>query len=238
MYPDLHSKVIIITGAAGNLGAAVARYFESAGANLVLLDRSQEAFDRTFGAELPSNWLVRLTDITQQASIDEMIAATLAKFGQIHVLVNIAGGYAGGKTILETDEAIWEQQMTLNAKSVFLMSRAVARVLVEQGQGGRIISVGAKPGLQGTGQHSAYAASKSAVLRLTETLAVELRPYGINTNAVLPSVLDTPANRTAMPNANPELWVKPESLAEVIGFLAAQASRDVNGALLPVYGGS
>lgn len=237
MYTDLKDKVIVITGAAGNLGAAVVRYFDAAGAKLVLLDRSQEAFDRVYGQEMPSHWLTSLTDITKQADIDELISKAVAQFGGLDVLVNIAGGYAGGKNILETDEATWDQQMTLNAKTVFLMSRAVAKVLVEQGRGGRIISVGAKPGLQGTSNHSAYAASKSAVLRLTETLAAELRQYQINTNAVLPSTLDTPANRASMPDANFDQWVKPESLAEVIGFLAAAASRDVNGALIPVYGG-
>jgi NAD(P)-dependent dehydrogenase (short-subunit alcohol dehydrogenase family) len=237
MYPDLKDKVALITGAAGNLGAAVTGYFDQAGAKLILLDRSQDAFDRAFGQETPSTWLISLTDITQQASIDEMIGHAIAKFGQIDILVNIAGGYAGGKNILETDEATWEQQMNLNAKSVFLMSRAVAKVMVEKKTGGRIISVGAKPGLQGTSNHTAYSASKSAVLRLTESLAAELRQHHINANAVLPSTIDTPANRTANPKADFSQWVKPESLAEVIGFLAAEASRDVNGALIPVYGG-
>ncbi len=230
--------VVMITGAAGNLGAAVAHHFDAMGANLVLLDLTADALTRTFGeAATNPRWLVHPTNITDEDSIEDATTQTLNTFGRVDVLVNIAGGFAGGKNILETSPDTWERMMNLNAKSVFLMSRAVVRVMMEQGNGGRIINIGAKPALMGTPNQSAYAASKAAVLRLTESMAAELRPHQINVNAVIPSVIDTPANRQAMPTADFGAWVAPQSLAAVIGFLAGADSRDITGAAIPVYGG-
>lgn len=237
MYPDLKDKVILITGAGGNLGVATAVYFDRAGSKLALVDHRTDTFRDRFGDKFRETWLILGADITNKAQVDKLVADTLTHFGQIDVLINIAGGYAGGTKIFETTEETWDHMLNLNAKSVFLMSGAVAKVMVERGQGGRIISVGAKPGLQGTSNHSAYSASKSAVLRLTESMAAELRPHKITVNAVLPSMLDTPANRRSTPDADFSKWVTPESMAGVIGFLASEAARDVSGALLPVYGG-
>jgi NAD(P)-dependent dehydrogenase (short-subunit alcohol dehydrogenase family) len=236
-YRDLAGKVAILTGAAGNLGAAVARNLAAQGMNLALLDLKQEAFERAFGPDLNPDWLISLTDISDSAAIAQMMDAVLARFGQVNALVNIAGGYAGGQSVIETPAETWDKMMNLNAKTAFLMSQAVAKTLVEKGQGGRIINIGAKPGLQGTANFAAYAASKSAVLRLTESMAAELRPHRITVNTLLPSMLDTPANRAAMPDADFNKWVAPDSLAGVISFLLSEAGRDISGASIPVYGG-
>ncbi|NJL93264.1 MAG: SDR family oxidoreductase [Anaerolineae bacterium] len=128
--------------------------------------------------------------------------------------------------------------LDLNAKTAFLASTIVGRAMVAGGKGGRIINVGAKQGLSGAANHAAYGASKAALLRLTETLALELKPEGINVNAIIPSIIDTTANRNTLPNADPGRWVHPNSLAGVMGFLASDAARDISGALIPVYGGT
>lgn len=236
MYPDLKNKVILITGAAGNLGTAAIYFFAQAGAQLALLDVKKAHFER-LEAMIDPEWLLIEADITDSAAVAAALDQVIARFGRVDVLVNIAGGYSGGKPIWETDEATWDKMMNLNAKSVFLLSGAVAKSMVERGEGGRIISIGAKPGLEGTKNHSAYSASKSAVLRLTESMAAELKPHQITVNAILPSTIDTPANRKAMPDADFSKWVTPESLAGIIGFLASDAARDISGALIPVYGG-
>lgn len=238
MYADLKDKVVLITGAAGNLGSAVARYFHSAGSKLALVDQKKDHFQRTFGSEIPTEWLLCEADITQKDSVTTVVAEAVNKFGRIDVLINIAGGYRGGSSVYETGEDVWDFMMNLNARSVFLVSGAVAKVMIEKGNGGRIISIGAKPGLEGTKNHTAYSASKAAVFRLTDSMAKELKPHGINVNSVIPSTIDTPQNREASPDADFKKWVAPESLAGVLAFLASDASRDISGAHIPVYGGS
>ena len=237
MYPDLKDKVVMITGAAGNIGRFVSIFFDKEGSKLALVDHKMEYFESGFGDGLKDSWLLKTADITNHEQVEKVMSDSIAYFGGIDVLINVAGGYVGGGSILETSEETWDKQMNLNAKSVFLMSRAAAKAMVERGQGGRIISIGAKPGLQGTGNHTAYSASKSAVLRLTESMSVELKKYRINVNAIIPSSIDTPPNRKATPDADFSKWVTPESIAGVLAFLASDASRDISGALIPVYGG-
>lgn len=238
MYADLKDKVVLITGGAGNLGSATAKYFHAVGAKLALVDAKKENFERAFGTDINPDWLLLTGDITNKESVEGLVNEVVAKFGGVDVLINIAGGYRGGSNIFETGEDIWDFMMNLNARSVFLMSGAVASVMVEKGKGGRIISVGAKPGLEGTKNHTAYSASKAAVFRLTDSMAKELKPYNINVNSVIPSSIDTPQNRQATPDADFSKWVAPESLAGVIGFLASDSARDISGAHIPVYSGS
>lgn len=231
------NKVVMITGAGGFLGQAVTRYFGKASAKLALIDLHPDKIRERLAEDFDESWLLFDTDVLDSAAIQAMLAEVMHKLGSVDILINIAGGYAGGKDTIETPEETWDKMMNLNAKSVFLMSQAVAKVMVSAGQGGRIINIGAKPGLKGTTNHSAYGASKSAVLRLTETLSAELRPHQITVNALIPSMLDTALNRQAMPDADFDKWVAPESLAGIIGFLASPSARDISGALIPVYGG-
>lgn len=238
MYADLKEKVVIITGAGGNLGQAVTRYFHTLGARLVLLDRSLKNMQERYADVLQADWLLLETELTHKPAVEEMVKNTLARFGQIDILINIAGGFAGGLPVHEADEATWDHLLDSNAKSIFITGGVVAKAMIAGGGGGRIINVGAKPGLHGGKNIAAYSAAKAAVLRLTESMAAELKEHNITVNAVLPSTIDTPQNRSADPQADPGKWVTPASLAGVIGFLASASAADISGALVPVYGKS
>jgi NAD(P)-dependent dehydrogenase (short-subunit alcohol dehydrogenase family) len=229
--------VVLITGATGEFGPYVARAFAQAGARLAptarKLDQAQSLL-----AELglgDDRGLPAVVDVTQAESVAAWVESVIAKWGRIDVLVNVAGGYKPGALLHETDEAALDFLFNLNARSAFLTCRAVIPHMLAQGSG-KIVNIGAKQALQAPRKGAAYAISKAAVLRLTEALSAEVREQGINVNAVIPSTIDTPANRAAQPNADASKWVAPEDLAAVVVFLASDAARAIHGAALPVYG--
>lgn len=205
-------RIVMVTGAAGNLGRAVADAFEELGATLVRLD-------------------IKDVDLRDAQSVKQV----LERHERIDVLCNIAGGFRMGPAVHETSDADWDFLFDLNAKSVLHMSRAVVPVMLRAG-GGKIVNVGAYAALKGAAGMGAYVASKSTVIRITETMAAELREKNINVNCVLPTIIDTPENRKAMPNADPRRWVAPADLADVIVFLASDAARAIHGAAIPVTG--
>ena len=215
-------KVVVVTGAAGALGSAVAAAFTQAGAEVAGLDI----------AEQPQ---IIACDLFDSASCQSAIQTVLASHKKIDVLANVAGGFAMGQTVHETDASTWELMHKLNAGSVVNMATAVVPHLLTNG-GGKIINVAARAGLAGAATMGAYVASKSAVIRLTETMAQELKEQHINVNCVLPSLIDTKTNRDAMPDEDFSRWVTPQSIAQVMMFLASDAARDVHGAALPVEG--
>jgi NAD(P)-dependent dehydrogenase (short-subunit alcohol dehydrogenase family) len=198
-------RIVMVTGAAGNLGRAVAAAFEGLGATVVRLGRK------------------------------DAVEAALARHGRVDVLCNIAGAFRMGKPLHETTDEDWDYLFDANAKTVLHMCRAVVPSMLRNG-GGKIVNVGAYAALKGAAQMGAYAASKSAVIRITETMAAELRDKNVNVNCVLPSIIDTPENRAAMPKADPRRWVAPQDLAAVIVFLASDAARAIHGAAIPVTG--
>ncbi len=159
----------------------------------------------------------------------------VARFGRIDVLANLAGGFRMGEAVHETSDATWNFLMDLNARTLLNTVRAVVPQMLGAG-GGRIVNVGAAAAQKGVAQMGAYVAAKSAVIRLTEAMAAELRENNINVNCVLPTIIDTPENRAAMPDADPGRWVAPEALADVIVFLASDAARAIHGAAVPVSG--
>jgi NAD(P)-dependent dehydrogenase (short-subunit alcohol dehydrogenase family) len=222
---DFDGKVVLITGAAGALGKAATEHFAAAGASLALLDIS----------DLEGPHYSRVCDLTDAAACRAAAADIEATVGPIDVLVNIAGGFAMGEAVHETSEKTWDFMMGLNAHSVLNMARAVVPGMLERGRG-KIVSIGAGVGQHAAGQLGAYSASKSVVIRLTEAMADELKDKGINVNCILPSVIDTPANREGMPDADFSKWVRPEAMAAVIGFLASPAADPIHGAALPVTG--
>ena len=227
-------QTVVITGAAGNLGQAVAARFAAEGANLALLDLNQAALDNvpTAGS---GDVLRQGVDLSDAAVISTAIGAVIARFGRIDALCNLAGGFHMGEKVHEVPADKWDFMMELNAGSVLRMAQAVVPHMLKAG-GGRIVNIGAYSALSGKAEMGAYVASKSAVIRLTETMAAELRSHNINVNCVLPSVIDTPQNRAAMPKADPAKWVAPEALADVLLFLCSPAARSIHGAAIPVVG--
>jgi NAD(P)-dependent dehydrogenase (short-subunit alcohol dehydrogenase family) len=228
------TSTVFITGAAGNLGRAVAHAFAELGTNLVLVDVQREALEKAFGTDSERR-LLAPTNLLDQAAVDGTVAKALERFGRIDVLCNIAGGFRMGPALHETPQRDWDFLFDLNAKSVLHTSRAIVPAMLEAG-GGKIINVGAYAALKGAAAMGAYVASKSAVIRITETMAAELREKSINVNCVLPTIIDTPENRAAMPKADPRRWVAPQDLAAVIVFLASDAARAIHGAAIPVTG--
>jgi NAD(P)-dependent dehydrogenase (short-subunit alcohol dehydrogenase family) len=235
---EFEGKVVMVTGAAGNLGAAVAARFAALGARLALLDHSAERLGRTRDdLDLPSPTLLLPTDLTSTDSVASAADRTVAQLGRVDVLANIAGGFTMGPALHETDDEDWDLMMQLNVRSVFNTCRAIVPHMLRQG-GGRIINVSARAALEGKARMGPYCASKAAVLTLTESLAAEHKLAGINVNCILPGTIDTPQNRAAMPDADFSRWVPPAALADVIVFLSSEASRAVTGAAIPVYGQS
>ena len=166
-----------------------------------------------------------------------MAHQAVARFGRIDVLVNTVGGFRAGTPVHETPLETWDFMFQLNARTAFLASRAVIPHMLQQGQG-KLIHVAARAALTGAAKMAAYSVAKSAVVRLTESMAAELRRANIHVNCVLPGTIDTPQNRAAMPAADHSRWVKPEAIADVILFLASDAARAIHGAAIPVYGQS
>ena len=228
------NQTVVITGAAGNLGHAVAAAFAAASANLVLLDLNEDALKKTptTGA---GDVLRQRVDLSDAASIAAAVNAAVARFGRIDALCNLAGGFHMGEKVHEMPADKWDFMMELNAGSVLRMAQAVVPHMLKAG-GGKIVNIGANSALSGKAEMGAYIASKSAVIRLTESMAAELRGHNINVNCVLPSIIDTPQNRAAMPKADPAKWVAPEALADVLLFLCSPAARAIHGAAIPVVG--
>ena len=230
--------VVMITGAAGNLGSAVARYFSSRGVRLFLWAYHEGELSDRYPElrENPDHLLVEGVDLTEQEEVKQAVEKGLEKLGRIDVLVHTVGGFRMGQEVHELDAQTWNLMMDLNVKTLLNTVQAVIPHLLENKQG-KIITIGARTSLEGKAKMGAYSAAKGAVLRLTESMAAELKTEGINVNCVLPGTIDTPENRRAMPNADTDKWVKPASLAEVIGFLASEEARDIHGTAVPVYGG-
>lgn len=231
---NFDGQCVMLTGASGNLGRAVAEAFSERGAKLVLLASSAATLERAFGAASPARMLAPL-DLMQQQQVDAVVAAAIARFGRIDVLCNLVGGFRMGSAVHETPDAVWNSLDDINVRSLVHTARAVVPRMLAGG-GGRIVNVGAYAAQKGAALMGAYIAAKAAVTRLTETMSAELRDRHINVNCVLPSVIDTPQNRAAMPDADPARWVAPADLAQVIVFLASPAARALHGVALPVTG--
>lgn len=219
----LTGKRIVITGGAGVLGQGVARVAKQQGAEVTLLDVIAPP-EGAIG-EFVS------VDLTDQTGL----AACFDQLGEFDVLANIAGGFAMGPSVYETEDEFWDAMFTINVTTLRrVLQVAVPRMLARGG--GSVINVGALGALKGAPNMGAYLASKSVVMRLTESLSEEVKNSGLNVNAVLPTVIDTPRNRADMPTTDPSNWVDPEDLGNVICFLGSDAAKAVHGALVPVSG--
>ncbi|GIL13133.1 MAG: 3-ketoacyl-ACP reductase [Chloroflexota bacterium] len=226
-----NGKVVLITGAAGNLGRAVARRFAAEGARLALVERGEdhlaEILQEVGGLPLAA-------DVTDPASVDALVTKIEAEYGQISVLAHTVGGFAAGQPVHEAGLDVWDKMLNLNAKSVYVMCGRVAKHMVERQVAGSIVAIVSRNAYKGTAKNAAYSASKAAAQRVLESMAAELGPLNITVNAIAPSTIDTPANRAAMPNADFSKWVQPDEIADAIAFLAA--NRAVNGHTLDLFG--
>ena len=235
---DFTGQVVVVTGSAGNLGQAVTRAFHRAGATMVCFDRSGGKLKEIFPelAAAGEHFLPALSvDVTDADSVEEAFRVTVERFGRIDALMHTVGGYRAGRPLHETPVEDWDLMVSLNARSVFVTNRAVVPHMLARGSG-TIVNVAARAGLAGESEAGPYSATKSAAIRLTETIAAELRGTGIHVNAVLPGTIDTPENRAAAPGADTTSWVTPEAIADVCLFLSSDAARAISGAAIPVYG--
>ena len=235
---EFDQSVVVITGAAGNLGRAVAQVFAAHGAHLALLDRNADGIEETIQScdGQASAWAFT-TDLIDAETVGETFEMVRKTFGHIDVLANIAGGFTMGPLLQDTPDKDWDFMMNLNARSVFNTCRVAIPIMLAHGKG-RVVNVSARAAEQGKGKMGPYCASKAAVLTLTESLAAENKHTNINVNCILPGTIDTPQNRADMPDADFGTWVPPRALADVVLFLSSEASRCVNGAAIPVYGQS
>lgn len=224
----LSGKTIIITGAAGALGRSAISAVRAQGGQPILLDR---AFPDDFPADLSGDAPQYEIDLTD----GDAVQAVVSRLGDFEGVFNIAGGFAMGTEVADPSDADWAKMMALNVETLRHMIKAATPIFVARGAGA-MVNVGAAAAQGGVAGMGAYIASKSVVMRLTETLAQEVGPKGVNVNAVLPTIIDTPANRDAMPTADPADWVSPDRLAATMCFLASDLAKDIHGALLPVRG--
>jgi NAD(P)-dependent dehydrogenase (short-subunit alcohol dehydrogenase family) len=236
---SLSGKVAVITGATGALGRVLTRTILEHGAYVAATYRSGASTQEltTFVGE-PSERLMHVqADVTEEASVQALMQNVVEKHGRIDFLLNIVGAHVGGVEVAETKVSDWDFMMNVNLKSMFLCSRAVLQYMIKQNSG-RIISVSARPAVEKRLRlkNGAYAVSKAGVLVLTEIIADEVKKYNINVNCILPSTIDTLANRRNMPDADFTRWVKPEDIARVVLFLVSEDSNVTSGAAIPVYG--
>ena len=227
-------RIIAVTGAFGVLGEVVATAAALQGARLALIDHSLVPPDGLVEACGVDALVLTSVDLADPEAAQAAMAAVNDRFGRLDALINIAGGFRW-QTLAEGDPAVWDLLYATNVKTAANASRAALKLL-KASPAGRIVNIGADGAVKAAAGMGAYAAAKAGVHRLTESLAEELKADGVTVNAVLPSIIDTPANRADMPAADFSAWVAPADLAEVILFLASPAARAVTGALIPVTG--
>jgi NAD(P)-dependent dehydrogenase (short-subunit alcohol dehydrogenase family) len=226
-------RIVLVTGAFGTLGTAVARKFLAQGARLVLMDRAPVPGWAAQAFPAP-HALAGGVDLTDPAATGAAVQTALGRDGALDVLVNVAGGFRW-QTLEEGDLATWELMFAMNLRTAVVASRAVLAHLLARGSG-RIINIGAGAAARGRAGMGPYTASKAGVERLSESLADELKDRNITVNTILPGTIDTPANRADMPDADTARWVQPDEVADVVVFLASDAARAVTGAAIRVFG--
>jgi NAD(P)-dependent dehydrogenase (short-subunit alcohol dehydrogenase family) len=226
----MKDKVVLVTGANGGLGKYVTQAFLDAGATVVGTSRKIQASDFD-----NSNFTALAAEISASAGARTLVDQVEERFGKLDVLAHTVGGFAGGQSIADTDDATFQRMFDLNLNSVFHILRA-AVPLLRKTANGRIIAIGSRAALEPGAGVGAYSASKAAMVSLIRTVALENKDAGLTANVILPGTMDTPANRKAIPNADVSKWVQPASVAELVVWLAGEAGRDVNGAMIPVYG--
>jgi NAD(P)-dependent dehydrogenase (short-subunit alcohol dehydrogenase family) len=231
MTESLIGKIALVTGASGGLGVPVTRALLEAGATVIGVApniRESDFHDAHFTA--------MAVEITDLAAAKKLATEVAFRFGRIDILAHLVGGFAGGKPLPETDAELWQRMFSLNFYSALYMLQAVIPEMRRSG-GGRIVAIGSRAAVEPAPGIAAYNTSKAALVSLIRTAALENRDAGITANVILPGTMDTSGNRKAMPQEDTAKWVQPASVASLIVWLAGEAGKDVNGAVIPVYGG-
>jgi NAD(P)-dependent dehydrogenase (short-subunit alcohol dehydrogenase family) len=237
MNISFSGKIVFVAGGTGGLGRAVSLAFLSEGANVIVpYHRAGEftALQTAAGANA-SALEGHAVDVTDERAVADLVASVLSRHGKIDAVVNTIGGYAGGIKLWELETKTLDTMLALNLRSGFTLARAVLPAMLKQRQGS-IVNVAAKAAVDHGAGAAAYAASKAAAVAMMDSLAADTQGTGVRVNSVLPSIIDTAANRQAMPNANFASWPKPEDIAQVILFLSSDAACSIHGAAIPVYG--
>jgi len=239
MSARFEGKVVLVAGGTGGLGRAVTLAFLEEGAKVIATYRKQEELDTLkIRAGVNTAQLDGVAvDVTDEAAARQLIEKIVGKYRRLDAMVNTVGGYAGGTKLWELETKVFDQMLALNLRSGYALSRAAVRAMLKEGHGA-IVNVASKAAVDHAGGAAAYAASKSAAVALLDSLAADLQGSGVRANTVLPSIIDTEANRKAMPKADFAKWPKPEEIARVILFLCSDDARVIHGAAIPVYGDS
>ena len=232
-------KVILVAGGTGGLGRAVSLAFLKEKANVIVPYRSAEEFAALQGAagSNASSLQGQQLDVTDESAVGQLIDRILVQHGRLDAMVNTVGGYAGGVKLWELETKVLDQMLALNLRASYVLARAAIVPMLKQ-KHGAIVNVAAKAALDHGAGAGVYAASKAAALALVDSLAADVKGTGVRVNSILPSIIDTAANRKAIPSADYAAWPKPEDIARVILFLCSDDARVIHGAAIPVYGDS
>ena len=225
----MKGRIVLVTGASGGLGTYVTQAFLETGATVIGTSRKIQQSDFT-----SAGFTAMPGEISSRAGAQTIVDSMISRFGRLDVLAHTVGGFAGGQSVTDTDDATFQRMLDLNLNSVFHILRATIPVLRKSS--GRIIAIGSRAAVEPGPGVGAYSASKAAMLSLVKTVAAENRDAGVTANVILPGTMDTPANRVAMPGADFARWVQPANVASLVVWLASDAGKEITGAAIPVYG--
>jgi NAD(P)-dependent dehydrogenase (short-subunit alcohol dehydrogenase family) len=231
--------VVLVAGGTGGLGRAVSLAFLEENAAVAVTYRKQEELDalKIVAGQNGSRLEGHAVDVTDEAAVRQLVEKIVAKYRRLDAMVNTVGGYAGGTKLWELETKVFDQMLALNLRAGYALSRPAVRAMLKEGHGA-IVNVAAKAAVDHAAEAAAYAASKAAAVAMLDSLAAETKGSGVRVNTILPSIIDTDANRKAMPKADFAKWPKPEEIARVILFLCSDDARVIHGAAIPVYGDS
>jgi NAD(P)-dependent dehydrogenase (short-subunit alcohol dehydrogenase family) len=237
MSTEFKNKVVMVTGAGGNLGRAVTAHFATHGAKLILIDAKMEFLESAVQALglAKSRTLLATGDLGKPKDVESIVGKAERKFKTIDVLVHTVGGFAMGDPVHAGNLEVYNKMMYMNAQTVYITLGRIAQHMLSHQIKGSMVAILARSGLKGGKNMAAYTASKAAAERIIQSMAEELKESGIRVNGVMPSTIDTPANRRDMPNADFSKWVTPQQLADTIGFLCSDAASAINGDSIAVY---